>query len=149
MKTLFAVVLALLPFVASAFSQSASQAEDKTQASKKHETPFYCNRTAINAEQRKRKAELDQALFSTNAKIGELEDGFVFEFPGDPAIFQKMAEWAAMERACCPFFDIGLRLEREGGPFSLRLTGREGVKQFIEAEFPQVRKELAAQGECQ
>jgi hypothetical protein len=38
------------------------------------------------------------------------------------------------ERACCPFFDIDMRLEREGGSLWLGLTGREGVKQFIQAD---------------
>jgi hypothetical protein len=48
--------------------------------------------------------------------------------------YQLVAEWAAGERVCCPFFDIDLQAEREGGPLWLRLTGRDGVKQFIEAE---------------
>jgi len=39
------------------------------------------------------------------------------------------------ERRCCPFFDLSLRLDREGGPMWLELTGREGVKEFIKAEF--------------
>jgi hypothetical protein len=46
-----------------------------------------------------------------------------------------VAEWAAGEHLCCPFFDIDLRLEREGGAFWLRLTGRDGVKQFIRSDF--------------
>jgi hypothetical protein len=41
---------------------------------------------------------------------------------------------AVGERACCPFFDIDMRLEREGGSFWLSLTGREGVKQFIQVD---------------
>jgi hypothetical protein len=60
---------------------------------------------------------------------------FEFEFPYDPATFQLVTEWAAAEHLCCPFFDIDLRLEREGGPLWLRPTGREGVKQFIKADF--------------
>jgi hypothetical protein len=47
---------------------------------------------------------------------------------------QLVAEWAAGERDCCPFFDIDLHLEREGGPLWLGLTGREGVKQFLRAD---------------
>jgi hypothetical protein len=46
-----------------------------------------------------------------------------------------VAEWSAGEHLCCPFFDIDLRLEREHGAFWLRLTGREGVKEFIKADF--------------
>jgi hypothetical protein len=38
------------------------------------------------------------------------------------------------ERLCCPFFEISLRFERDGGPLWLRLTGREGIKDFIKAE---------------
>jgi hypothetical protein len=44
-------------------------------------------------------------------------------------------EWAAGERLCCPFFDIEVRMEREGGSVWLRLTGREGTKQFIRSDF--------------
>jgi hypothetical protein len=36
---------------------------------------------------------------------------------------------------CCPFFEIDLNVEREQGGLWLRLTGREGVKQLIRAEF--------------
>ena len=143
MKTLFLAAMAFISLAALGFSQ-ASPANNKKQLSslssnEKPETPFYCNRSAISPEQRKRKTELDHILLSLNAKIRELKDGFEFEFPADPATFRAAAEWAAMEHACCPFFDISLQLQREGGPFRLRLTGREGVKQFILAEFPPAR----------
>ena len=45
-----------------------------------------------------------------------------------------LAEWIAQEHLCCPFFEIELRLEPEGGPAWMRLTGREGTKQFIQAD---------------
>ena len=41
------------------------------------------------------------------------------------------------ERLCCPFLDISLRFEREGGPLWLRLAGRKGVKEFIKIEMAQ------------
>ncbi|MGP0073034.1 MAG: hypothetical protein ACLPWF_14015 [Bryobacteraceae bacterium] len=34
-----------------------------------------------------------------------------------------------------PLLDIDMRATRESGSLWLRLTGREGVKQFIRAEF--------------
>ena len=46
-----------------------------------------------------------------------------------------VSEWVAGEQLCCPFFDIDVHLEREHGRLWLRLTGREGVKQFIRADF--------------
>jgi hypothetical protein len=58
----------------------------------------------------------------------ELADGYEFKFPTDPKTFQLLAEWVAGERLCCPFFGIEMRVEREGGPLWLRLTGRDGTK---------------------
>ena len=100
------------------------------------QTPFACDRAALNTEQRKRHFdELGPRLRSLAKGVRELADGYEFEFPTGPATFQLVAEWAAGEHLCCPFFDIDLRLEREHGAFWLRLTGRDGVKQFIKADF--------------
>jgi hypothetical protein len=105
----------------------------------KNESPFACDRAALSPEKRKRHFdELGPALRSLRKSTHELADGFEFEFPADAATYQLLAEWVGGERLCCPFFDIDLRLEREGGAFWLRLTGREGVKQFIKSDFPSV-----------
>ena len=101
-----------------------------------HEIPFACDRAALSPEQRKRHFdELGPALRSLRKSTHELADGFEFEFPGDAAVYHLLAEWVGGERLCCPFFDIDLRVGREGGAIWLRLTGREGVKQFIKADF--------------
>jgi hypothetical protein len=57
-----------------------------------------------------------------------------FEFPADAATLQLLAEWSIQKRMCCPFFGINLRLERDGGPLWLRLTGRKRTKEFIKLE---------------
>lgn len=46
-----------------------------------------------------------------------------------------LTEWAAQERLCCPFLDIDVRFEREGGPVWLRLGGRPGTKEFLRVDF--------------
>jgi len=100
------------------------------------ESPFACNRAALSAQARQRHFdELSPALRARKKSIRELRDGFEFEFPSDTATFQLVSEWVAGERLCCPFFDIDVHAEREGGSLWLRLTGREGVKQFIRADF--------------
>ena len=66
--------------------------------------------------------------------VHELPDGYEFDFPSDTKTFALLAEWVEQERRCCPFFDIDLRIHPEGGPVSLRLTGRKGTKEFIKAE---------------
>jgi hypothetical protein len=100
------------------------------------ESPFACNRGALTAQARKRHFdELSPALRARKRSIHELRDGFEFEFPSDTPTFQLVSEWVAGERLCCPFFDIDVHVEREGGSLWLRLSGREGTKQFVRADF--------------
>jgi hypothetical protein len=103
--------------------------------SKRSNQPFACDPSALTPQARKRHFdELDPALRARKKSIRELRDGFEFEFPSDAATLQLASEWVAGERLCCPFFDIELKVEREGGSLWLSLTGREGVKQFIQLD---------------
>jgi hypothetical protein len=105
-------------------------------ASAARESPFACNRMALSAEARRRHFdELGPALRSIKKTVRELPNGFEFRFPSDSATVQLVSEWALGEHLCCPFFDIDLHFEREGGGFWLRLTGRDGVKPFIQTDF--------------
>ena len=100
------------------------------------ESRFACDRLALDPVARKRHFdELAPALAAADRSHRELPDGFEFEFPPDAATVQRVLEFAAGERLCCPFFDIVVRMERERGSVWLRLTGGEGVKQFIKADF--------------
>ena len=113
----------------------AGRAQGNTPSAKTAESPFACNRFALTPEQRKRHFdELSPKLLLLKKSVRELPNGYEFEFPADPKTVQLVAEWAVGERACCPFFDIDMRLEREGGSLWLGVTGREGVKQFIQAD---------------
>src|SRR5258708_31835867 len=113
---------------------SAAQASANS-AKAKQESPLACDRLALTPEQRKRHFdELGPILVSLRTEIRELPDGFEFKYPADAKTIQLIAEWAAGERVCCPFFEITLRMEPEGGPLWLRVTGREGVKEFMEVE---------------
>ncbi len=94
-----------------------------------------CVRSAFTAAERTRHFdELGPALRAERRSVRELPDGYEFELPADAATLALAAEWAAGERRCCPFFDIELRLPSGGGPLWLRLTGKEGVKRFIQTE---------------
>lgn len=100
------------------------------------ESPFACDRAALSPQARKRHfEELGPALRARHQSIRELADGFEFVFPSDPETVRLVTEWVAGEQLCCPFFDIDLRMPRERGRLTLRLTGRPGVKQFAKAEF--------------
>jgi hypothetical protein len=108
---------------------------EKSQKLGNHESPFACDRLALDAKARKRHFdELGPELRAMRKAVRELPDGYEFQFPSDPQSIALVAEWAAGERVCCPFFNIQLRMEADGGPFWLRLTGRTGTKQFIQTD---------------
>jgi hypothetical protein len=46
-----------------------------------------------------------------------------------------VAEDLNFERLCCPFIHFTLDIEPNGGPFWLRYTGGEAVKEFLRINF--------------
>ncbi len=98
-------------------------------------TGFYCDRSGLTAEQRERKREVGKILRTALLGIRETDQGFELEYPADLETYRAAAEFVPLERACCPFFEFGIRLEPEGGRLRVSLTGPEGVKGFIREEF--------------
>jgi hypothetical protein len=128
----------------SAFAKQTLRAEAKANNGGGSESPFVCNTGVYTAAVRKHKDDLNNQFVALVQGYQELPDGYAFRFAADAKSFQTVAEWAELERYCCPFFCLSLELEREGGPLWLRLTGREGVKALIRSEFHRVMKKLAA-----
>ncbi len=137
MKTSFVfIIVASMALLYVVSVRSIRADETPLSQSVKHESPFACNAFALSPEVRKRHfEELGPALLKLKKSIRELPDGYEFELPADNKTYQLLTEWAFQERLCCPFFDIALRFDREGGPLWLRLTGRPGTKEFIKEEF--------------
>ena len=101
----------------------------------KKESPLACNLNGLTHQERTRHFDqLGPALRAVKTGVRELPNGYEFSFPADAKTFAMLAEWIDQERRCCPFFDIDLRVEREGGPLSMLLTGRPGTKEFIELD---------------
>jgi len=137
MRKIFQFITAIVviaPVAIRATSEPSSQSE--------HISPFACNAFALSPEARKRHFdEVGPALLKLKKSTRELPDGYEFEFSADKATYQLLTEWIIDERLCCPFFEIDLRLSREGGPLWLRLTGRPGTKEFIKEDFPELVKQ--------
>ncbi len=132
--------MALLALLYIVSGRSIRANETALSQSAKHESPFACNAFALSPEVRKRHFEnLGPSLLKLTKSRRELPDGYEFELPADNKTYQLLTEWAFQERLCCPFFDIDLRFDREGGPLWLRLTGRPGTKEFIKDEFANSR----------
>ncbi len=137
MKTsLVFIIVASLALLYIVSERSIRADETTLSQSAKPESPFACNAFALSPEVRKRHfEELGPSLLKLKKSMRELPDGYEFELPPDNKTYQLLTEWAYQERLCCPFFDIDLRLDKEGGPLWLRLTGRPGTKEFIKEEF--------------
>ena len=93
-----------------------------------------CNPTALDAGQRERKRALQKRLRADVREIREIEGGYAFKHSSEPEVLLALAELVALERLCCPFFEFGIEIEREGGPLWLRMTGSESAKEILRAE---------------
>jgi hypothetical protein len=96
---------------------------------------FYCNIKALQPAERARHKELTDKLISIRKDVVETEKGYEFQYSPSTVSLAELADWVAAEGKCCEFFDFHIDLERRGSLLCLRLTGDEGIKPFIRAEF--------------
>jgi len=99
------------------------------------QSKFYCNTKALTPEERARHKQLGEKLTAARKEIVELPKGYEFQFSPKNITIAELAEWVSAESKCCPFFNFHIDLEGEGSLLCLRLTGEEGIKAFIRAEF--------------
>lgn len=110
----------------------------------RQESPFACVMTAFSPEERRSHLAAIAEVFGTVEELRELPDGYSFRVTNETPMLLKIADFIAKERLCCPFFGFTLHLEPEGGDLWLSLTGREGVKPFIQAEIGHALSEKVA-----
>jgi hypothetical protein len=96
---------------------------------------FYCHAGALTAGERERHRELTEKLLGARSETMETAKGYEFQYRPEKISVAEVAEWVVLESKCCPFFDFHIDLEEQGQLVCLRLTGKEGVKAFIRAEF--------------
>lgn len=96
---------------------------------------FYCNIKALTPEERAHHKQLGDKLTAARKAVVETEKGFEFQFSPQDVTIAELADWVVAESKCCPFFDFHIDLENQGKRICLRLTGEEGIKQFLRAEF--------------
>ena len=99
-----------------------------------NQSPLACDMTAIPSEQRQTHLTASRELFSQIRETRELSEGYQFQFADEPKVLSRLVEFVALEKLCCPFLNFAIEIEAESGPIWLRLTGREGVKEFIREE---------------
>ena len=96
---------------------------------------LYCNMSALDARERAQHKDLTDKLMAARKETVETPEGYDFQFSPNTVSLRELAEWVEAESKCCPFFDFHIDLESEGTRLRLRLTGEEGIQEFIRAEF--------------
>lgn len=96
------------------------------------ETPIACDLTAIDDDERERHRRATETLFRAVRGGEELSDGYAIRLPADTEVIEHAGAFVARERLCCPFFHFTLDVGPDGGPVRLEVTGRDGVKGYIE-----------------
>src|ERR1700676_5352939 len=96
---------------------------------------FFCNIKALARAERAHHKQLTEKLISSRTEAVESEKGYEFQFNPTVVSIAELADWAAGESKCCPFFDFHIDLEREGTLVCLRLTCAQRIKHFIASEF--------------
>jgi hypothetical protein len=127
--TLLALSAAVLPVHAAALRRSTAPAQEVQPSG------LFCNVNALDRAERARQTELSRRLLARRQKIVETDTGYELQFRAEDVAVTELAEWAALESRCCPFFDFHIDLEKEGRLTCLRLSGQEGIKAFIRSEF--------------
>jgi len=91
-----------------------------------------CNFSAIADDEREQHSRTAEAVFSAIDEVREVDDGYAFRLPAENAMITNAASFVARERLCCPFFHFSLEVTPNHGPVWLTLTGRDGVKAYVE-----------------
>jgi hypothetical protein len=96
------------------------------------DAPIACDLSALSPEERKRRAALTRKLGNAILSRRELETGYALEVELEKMGLGELGDWMSLESKCCRFLEIAL--EAEGPAFFLRLTGRDGAKEFLKRE---------------
>ena len=92
------------------------------------------SRSACFREYPKRVGKRD-SFPATEDRRKDIPGGYAFRLPTDSAMLLKVAAYISNERLSCAFIHFTLEVEPYGGPFWLRLTGGEGVKEYMRSVF--------------
>ena len=74
-------------------------------------------------------------MYAAVQEVQELPDGYAFRLPSSSEMLLLVAEDLNYERLCCPFIRFTLAIEPNEGPYWLRFTGGERVKEFLRMSF--------------
>lgn len=99
------------------------------------EPTFACDLSALTNDQRKRQRQVSHWLADLRRSVRKLDNGYAFEYADEIETYPLLGEFIAFEHRCCPFFHFKLEVAPEAQSIWLHITGVEGVREFVYAEF--------------
>jgi hypothetical protein len=128
---------ALAALIAASASSLACKSESVAKASPPPSSAptaegHFCNLGVFTPIEWERHKELVPKLAAATTGQIELADGYEFVFSGH---FKEAGEWLDGVRRCCPTVRYDVAFEPRAGVAKLRITGTNGAKDFIRAEF--------------
>jgi hypothetical protein len=98
--------------------------------------PIACDPSSITPQEMDRWMNVIlPELYGKVQEISELPDGWSLRLPVIPELLMIVAEDMDIERRCCPFVHYTLEIPPGYAPFSLNMTGGEGVKEFLKMAY--------------
>jgi hypothetical protein len=96
--------------------------------------PIACQPNVLSLDERQRYQAARKQIESAVIRIVEVDDGYVLHLPDDDAMLAVVAEWIALERRCCPFFEFTVSVGGSDSLIRVALTGSPEVKEFLRSE---------------
>jgi hypothetical protein len=93
-----------------------------------------CVVDAIPQAERAAHVALVARLFHERQEQRDLPNGYAFRFTPDS--LADLAQFVSKERLCCPFLTFEITVPGADDSLWLRLTGPDGVREFLAAELP-------------
>jgi len=132
-----AAICLLLTTVSSALAQQKKEATPANRNAKRNsmkDQPIACNLFGLTAAERQKQQELQNQIFSGTPTLRELKNGYAVGLPSTKENILAVAEFISLERVCCSFFHFDLEVGQADEPLWLRITGGDGVKEFLKTE---------------
>ena len=95
--------------------------------------PIACDLSALDADERARRAELGRRVCAQAREVTETPSGYALRLAPEADAPRMAFEWLLLERRCCPFLELELAFEPGPGAVWIRLGGGPGVKEFLAA----------------
>jgi hypothetical protein len=97
---------------------------------------FFCDLAALSAIEQQRRRELAESVVRAAKGRSELSNGYAITLDARKITVAALSEWVALESRCCPFLSFEVRTDSlSEQAMMLELTGADGVKEFLRAEF--------------